>query len=44
MKGCQSSCASFGPKQNTAPDMSNNLNSIKGGYVGHYMGDYYRGY
>ena len=25
-------------------NMSNNLNSLKGGYIGDYIGDYYNGY
>ena len=24
--------------------LSNSLNSLKGGYIGNYIGDYYRGY
>ena len=27
-----------------AVDMSHNLNSLKGGYIGDYIWDYYRGY
>ena len=32
------------PTPNSQPHMSCSLNSLKGGYIGDYIEDYYRGY